>query len=367
MKIAVIDNLPEGGAKRVVFEQLKYLSTKHEVLFCTNEIESAFPFNELPLIMKRYPLRRKQYQGVSRLWGDYRLYGELKKDYHLIQETMDDFGAEVVLAHPDRYFQASPIAAVSNIPVIYFAEEWLRLVYEPEWHPIKTDSWLKNAYEKTRRNWIQEIDHDLVRHATKIITSSDYNREHLSRAYGIDAEVISLGVDTDTFYPEKDEDLKKDYFLFIGENDHFHGYDLLDEIKKLAPYELQIKQIAFNDQAAFNYTDKQMSQIYSNAVATLCFDHNEPFGLVPLESMACATPVVAINEGGYRETVDDGVTGYLVDRDAEQIYGIMMKLASNNLLRKVMGEAGRKRVKQEFSWKKHGMSLEKAIVELCQK
>ena len=42
--------------------------------------------------------------------------------------------------------------------------------------------------------------------------------------------------------------------------------------------------------------------------------HTESFGLVALEAAACGTPVVAANVGGLRLLVDDGVTGYLVDR-----------------------------------------------------
>ena len=39
----------------------------------------------------------------------------------------------------------------------------------------------------------------------------------------------------------------------------------------------------------------------------------EHFGIVPLEAMYCGTPVLAVNSGGPLETVDHGVTGWLVD------------------------------------------------------
>ena len=45
----------------------------------------------------------------------------------------------------------------------------------------------------------------------------------------------------------------------------------------------------------------------------------ETFGLIPLESMGCGTPVVATNIGGHRETVVNDVTGFLVDPDPKEI------------------------------------------------
>jgi len=36
---------------------------------------------------------------------------------------------------------------------------------------------------------------------------------------------------------------------------------------------------------------------------TVCLTQGEPFGMVPLESMSCGTPVIALDDGGYRETI----------------------------------------------------------------
>jgi glycosyltransferase involved in cell wall biosynthesis len=45
----------------------------------------------------------------------------------------------------------------------------------------------------------------------------------------------------------------------------------------------------------------------------------EPFGLTVLESTSCGTPVVAVAQGGYRETVIEGVNGYLTERNAASL------------------------------------------------
>lgn len=68
----------------------------------------------------------------------------------------------------------------------------------------------------------------------------------------------------------------------------------------------------------------------------------EPFGLVPLEAMACDTPVVGTATGGSREFLLDGVNCLVVPRgDAAAIAGAVRRLAADEALRRSLREAGR--------------------------
>ncbi len=68
----------------------------------------------------------------------------------------------------------------------------------------------------------------------------------------------------------------------------------------------------------------EMIKLYQNAKLTIVpIKWNEPFGLVPVESMACGTPVVAYKNGGVAETIADG-TGYLVSQH-EGVEGLVAK------------------------------------------
>jgi glycosyltransferase involved in cell wall biosynthesis len=79
----------------------------------------------------------------------------------------------------------------------------------------------------------------------------------------------------------------------------------------------------------------------------------EPFGLTPLEAMACGTPVVGSRVGGIGFTIADGESGFLVPpKDPEALARALDALLADAALRRRMGHAGRARVEREFTWEK---------------
>ncbi len=86
---------------------------------------------------------------------------------------------------------------------------------------------------------------------------------------------------------------------------------------------------------------KEILEFYSNSFAVLYAGRNEDFGQIPVEGMLSCKPVIALDEGGMRETVIDGVSGYLV-RTPSEMAEKMLILAKDWRLAKSMGENGRK-------------------------
>lgn len=79
----------------------------------------------------------------------------------------------------------------------------------------------------------------------------------------------------------------------------------------------------------------------------------EPFGITPLESMACGTPVIGSNVGGIKYSVLDGKTGFLVPpNDPDALAAKVHLLTSNPALLQQMKKASIQRVKENFTWRK---------------
>jgi len=91
----------------------------------------------------------------------------------------------------------------------------------------------------------------------------------------------------------------------------------------------------------------------------------EPFGITPVEAMACARPVVGSRTGGIRYTVEDGRTGFLVPpRDPAALAARLAVLARDPALARRMGEAGARRAQRLFTWESVGRELDLLFARL---
>jgi len=111
-------------------------------------------------------------------------------------------------------------------------------------------------------------------------------------------------------------------------------------------------------------TREEAIQLYSHCAVFCCPSVYEPFGIINLEAMACKAPVVASATGGILEVVVDEATGYLVPFEADPVttFPTDAKKFAKDLAERLtgllkdpekarrMGEAGRKRVEEHFSW-----------------
>ena len=83
---------------------------------------------------------------------------------------------------------------------------------------------------------------------------------------------------------------------------------------------------------------------------------------MPLEAMHCRLPVVAVNDAGPKETVADGVTGFLCQPTPESFCQAMAKLAAMDRRQlDEIGEAGRARVKDLFSFQAFADKLDGVV------
>jgi glycosyltransferase involved in cell wall biosynthesis len=355
MNIVVWDDLPEGGAKRVVVEQIRGLSKTCRVDYVTNEVVSRLDYGSDVSSVHRFNMGLKEYRGLLRPMQELSFVTKVLPVYRRIIGLITSLNPDVVLIHPSMLSQAPFLLTMIRFPSVYYAEEWPRVVYEPEFHPLPAG--FHGMYEVARRQAIKRIDHASARSASAVVTSSRYLQNKLSKIYDRKISVIAPGVDLSTFCPNYSEKRSGGYFLFFGEAEKISGYPLL---KKAIDQDFPVNIVNFKS-GGFRYSDEEVADLYRGATATLCLSENEPFGLTAIESMACGTPVIAVDSGGYRDTVTHGETGMLIDPDIDQLLPAMKLLRESSVLRKRMGEAGRARVETHYRWEQHVAKLKKVL------
>ena len=95
----------------------------------------------------------------------------------------------------------------------------------------------------------------------------------------------------------------------------------------------------------------QLPALYRSADVVVCVPWYEPFGIVPLEAMACGVPVVATAVGGQVDTVVDGVTGvHVPPRYPDALTQALVGLLADRRRRGSLGRAGVERARGRYSW-----------------
>ena len=109
-------------------------------------------------------------------------------------------------------------------------------------------------------------------------------------------------------------------------------------------------------------TEKELVNLYSNAIYTLFAFRHEPFGYVPIESMACATPVLTYNMEGPFETVVNGKTGWLMNSD-QDLFTLAVKLWKKGYDTGIRNSCRKRAL--EFDVKKISLKWEKILKNEC--
>jgi D-inositol-3-phosphate glycosyltransferase len=98
---------------------------------------------------------------------------------------------------------------------------------------------------------------------------------------------------------------------------------------------------------------ERVPPLLRSADLAVCVPWYEPFGIAPLEAMACGVPVVASAVGGLIDSVVDGVTGrHVPPRRPERIAWAVRELLADPGLRQALGRAGLERARRRFSWER---------------
>lgn len=397
MRIAIYENLPPGGAKRTSFELGRYLARQHEVDLYRLSITNNRAFDVAPFVRRTYTYPYSPFGGLlDRRLNDghyaprsYTLFGPLKRLQRRIAADIRSRGYDCVLAHTDAMTQSPYLLRwLDGVPGFYYCQDILRIRDERAAQEAHRRQLMRSGFVVGRLRVIEDTvvrrrlapeDAANVASATVVLVNSKYSRERVWAAYGRGATVCYLGVDPDTYRPDPAVHRRHE-ILSIGSPPSLKGHPLAIQALAQIPEDrrpaLRVVTAGPVDAAApkrlaqqagvrliveHGLNESALADRYRSAIATVCAARLEPFGLTALESMACATPVIAVDEGGFRESVRDGVTGFLVDPQADALARAILSLIDQPDRIVSLGTAGRAWITDSWTWEQAGRRIESVM------
>ena len=409
MKIAVWHNLPSGGGKRALYYHVRGLVEKGHSLEAWCPSTSNRTYLPLSDIITEHVLpinnsRRKNFMPRTPLLREFH-GGELRQSKAL-DEHCQRCAEEINRGDFDILFaNSSVIHAVSSIgryvktkKVLYLQEPNRRLYEAGEgglpWVaiPAASRTWMRPRYMRwflfdlIRTQQLRILARDERLNASAfdlILVNSYFSREGLLRIYGLDSRVCYLGVDTKLFvnhrYP------RENFVVSVGALGRHKNVELIIEAvsKMTAPrprlmwiantgwdeYYGEMRNLAESRDVTFearlNVSDTELVETLNRATAMVYAPRLEPFGLAPLEASACGLPVVAVAEGGVRESVIDGLNGLLVQHQPEAIAHAIQRLVQDKNLAAQLRENGSKIVEEKWSVNSAVERLERQLTEVA--
>ncbi len=362
MRIAVFYELDPGGARRGANEFARAIKLQgHTVdLFFIDEKDTfqekkyyshVFFYKFIPKVWNGGNFKVKLYKDFIEIYKLYRLHKKIAKD---IEKNSYDFA----FIHGSKFTQAPFILSCLSITKIYYCQEPLRMIYETIFSAPKNLDPIRKTYEKLTRNIKKIIDIFNIKNADIILTNSTFTKNNIYNAYKLNSTVCHMGVDTSNFYPT----LKKEIdILFIGTKDIFEGYELFEESIKNLKKKVKIFYLMRGENWVSN--DKQLRDYYSKSRIVICFGFNEPFGLIPLEALSCGAIVIALDEGGYKDSIKNNKTGFLVPKDPIVVSKIFEKILSNKNLQNKISQNAILDMKKNWTWKRGADQIIKTFKE----
>ena len=348
MRIAVVHNLPAGGAMRVLYEQVSRLAKNHQIDLYTLST-SGSSFFPLKNIVSKY-IEIDYHYPEHFPFTVISIYKHLKKAYRKLAEMINSKNYDLAYVFPCFLTQAPYILRYLKIPKIYFCPEPKREFYEPI---PRAANHLTYYLTLPFRKFIKNIDYKNTRQADLVLTLSRYNKTNIDKIYGIKSTVIPLGVNSDTFYPLEIE--KENQIICIGNFNLLKGHDFTIRSVAVIPEKIRPRLVIAGfggsekkylqnlagglnvDLSCFDSpSDRELNLLYNRSKLFVFTAIKEPFGLVVLEAWACGLKLLAVNDGGVPELVTQKFLGSLLDRREKLFSRAIVNELSNKEDKKIL-------------------------------
>jgi len=322
MKVALVhDYIKEfGGAERV----LEALTE----IFPDAPIYTAFYKPNSPAY-KRFKGKR-----IITSWAQYipffsgRLYSPLRFILPLIWGSFNFSKYDLVISSASWYvtkgFGNGNSKNKKGPPEICYCHTPPRWLYGYSMSVNLQKYWPVKVYALLVGHFLRFYDFRRAQKVNYFIANSKEVQARIKKFYRRDSVVIYPPVSL----PKAGKVRKQNYYFIVSRIVGAKGLDLAVEAAVEGGFKLKIagspagyafesdkliKKAQGKVEFLGQVTDEELAKLYAGAKGFLALSKDEDFGITPVESQACGTPVIAFNGGGYKETVIDGKTGVLFD------------------------------------------------------
>lgn len=405
LRIAIWHNLPSGGGKRQLYSHVKGLVERGHYVesWCPDSADQNF----LPLrsLIKEnvIPFRRSHkyfhdiYKPANRVSV---LVSEMEHHCQRCAEQINGAGFDILYANACTFLRATPIAKHVNLPSAIYLGEPYRWFYEamPElpWIAPKSGipevsfslasigKYLRRRASLSGIRLQARVELEYAKKFDRILVNSIYSRESVLRSYNLNSQVCYLGIDTDYYRPTGEQ--KEKFVVGLGTIYHAKGIDrairavaTLPQNNRPAlvwigngvyPSDLTMYARLANDLnvkfvTKIDISDGEVISLLSRAAVMVFTSRLEPFGLAPLEANACGTTVVGIAEGGVRESIEEGVNGFLThDDDPKELGRLIVSVIEDPQNVMNLGQRARQHVLAKWSLDRGTDNIESMLMNL---
>ncbi len=406
LKIAVFHNLPSGGAKRALYTYIDYLTSRGhlvDVFIPETANEEYLPLENIASNIVEYEVKGSFFRRRLYSMFDYvpaiinkESVSNVMDVEKKIAKDINSLDYDVVYCEQDQFTMTPVILKYLEKPTVYYCQQ-----------PIRRDDILKKVNSKKKRigffsrpiirqfadYYVRNVeqnayerDYEFAQYATNILANSYFSHESILRQYGKNSRVSYIGVDTTKFHPMKLQ--RQKFLLSVGTCIPPKGYDFLIRALGYIPKDHRPKLVLVgndSDEGWINYlkslaskftvdiqiltqiSDEKLVELYNRAILVVYSPYLEPFGYVPLEAMACGTPVVGIKEGGLKESIKHNSTGFLTQRDERDFANAIVELMNNRQLWKEFSHNGINYINSFWTLEKAGGRLLNNLYRVIEK
>ena len=250
----------------------------------------------------------------------------------------------------------------------------------------KRNLWLtKLLLSRARKRDLQLIKKFNLRNKSLISSNSNYSSSMAKDVYGIKTGVLWPCVDSSEFPEDDSNDVENpyngndEYIVNIGKASWVKG--TWETIKMVSGTKLGVVHVGGGEEKDLKklkeYADHldvdlwisprlsspELVSLMRNSRAIVSMAYGEAFGLTPIEAFAVGTPAIFVNEGGFRDTIKDGVSGKLLNRNDLTGWHIALEEASNKNNREKWTKEGRKRIAElDLSPENHARRIKEILI-----